>query len=74
MAWTKSFTDLVQRRMAVDAPAQCKNMGQAKRKREATLNGPCPCGSGKAARACCFNGRHWHKPHENFTLHWDRKR
>lgn len=37
-------------------------MGEAKRKREAVLNGPCPCGSGKAARLCCFNGRDWHKP------------
>jgi hypothetical protein len=37
-------------------------MGEAKRKREAVLNGPCPCGSGKTARLCCFNGRGWHKP------------
>jgi hypothetical protein len=37
-------------------------MGEAKRKRDAVLNGPCPCGSGKAARLCCFNGRDWHKP------------
>jgi hypothetical protein len=37
-------------------------MGEAKRKKEAVLNGPCPCGLGKAARLCCFNGRDWHKP------------
>lgn len=37
-------------------------MGEAKRKKEAVLNGPCPCGSGKAARLCCFDGRDWHKP------------
>jgi hypothetical protein len=28
----------------------------------AVLNGPCPCGSSKPARLCCFNGRDWHKP------------
>jgi hypothetical protein len=37
-------------------------MGEAKRKRESVLNGPCPCGSGKTARLCCFNGRDWRKP------------
>lgn len=37
-------------------------MGEAKRKRESVLNGPCPCGSAKAARECCFNGRDWHRP------------
>lgn len=37
-------------------------MGEARRKRDAILNGPCPCGSGKTARLCCFNGRDWHKP------------
>jgi hypothetical protein len=37
-------------------------MGEAKRKREAVLNGPCPCGLGKTARLCCFNGQGWHKP------------
>lgn len=37
-------------------------MGEMKRKREAVLNGLCPCGSGKTARLCCFNGRDWHKP------------
>lgn len=37
-------------------------MGEAKRKKEALLNGPCPCGSAKAARECCFDGREWHKP------------
>jgi hypothetical protein len=36
-------------------------MGEAKRKKEAVLNGACPCGSGKAARLCCFNGQDWHK-------------
>lgn len=36
-------------------------MGEAKRKKEAVLNGPCPCGSTRAARLCCFNGRDWHK-------------
>lgn len=37
-------------------------MGEARRKREAVLNGPCPCGSAKVARLCCFNGKEWHKP------------
>jgi hypothetical protein len=37
-------------------------MGEAKRKREVVLSRPCPCGSGKRARLCCFNGRDWHKP------------
>ena len=37
-------------------------MGEAKRRKEAVLNGPCPCGSSKQARLCCFNGRDWHKP------------
>ena len=36
-------------------------MGEAKRKREAVLNGPCPCGLGKPARLCCFNGHDWYK-------------
>ncbi len=35
---------------------------KAKRKREAVLTGPCPCGSRKTARLCCFNGQGWHKP------------
>ena len=37
-------------------------MGEAKRKREAVLNGPCPCGSRMRADLCCFNGRDWYKP------------
>jgi hypothetical protein len=37
-------------------------VGEAKRKREAVLNGPCPCGSTKAGSLCCFNGKDWHKP------------
>lgn len=37
-------------------------MGEAKRKREAVLNGPCPCGLNKPARSCCFTGTDWHKP------------
>jgi hypothetical protein len=36
-------------------------MGEAKWKKEAVLNGPCPCGSAKSARLCCFNGHEWHK-------------
>jgi hypothetical protein len=36
-------------------------MGEAKRERESVLNGPCPCGSGKTAHLCCFDGRNWHK-------------
>jgi hypothetical protein len=43
-------------------------MGEAKRKRETALNGPCPCGSRKAARRCCFNGRDWHKPPADLGL------
>ena len=26
------------------------------------MKGPCPCGSGKPAHLCCFNGHNWHKP------------
>jgi hypothetical protein len=37
-------------------------MGEAKRRKEAVLNGPCPCGSAKPAHLCCFNGHDWHKP------------
>lgn len=37
-------------------------MGEAKRKREAVLNGPCPCGLKKPARLCCFTGKDWYKP------------
>jgi hypothetical protein len=37
-------------------------MGEAKRRKNAVLNGPCPCGSANAARLCCFNGHDWHKP------------
>src|SRR6516164_5680286 len=37
-------------------------VGEARRKREAVLNGPCPCRSVRPARLCCFNGRDWHKP------------
>jgi hypothetical protein len=36
-------------------------MGEAKRKREVVLSGPCPCGSGNDAHLCCYNGRVWHK-------------
>jgi hypothetical protein len=36
-------------------------VGEAKRRKEAVLNGPCPCGSAKSGRPCCFNGRDWHK-------------
>jgi hypothetical protein len=34
-------------------------MGEAKRKKDATLNGPCPCGSAESARLCCFTGEGW---------------
>jgi hypothetical protein len=37
-------------------------MGERKRRIEAALNGPCPCGSGRPAHGCCFNGRDWRKP------------
>ena len=37
-------------------------MGEATRRKEGALNGPCPCGSTKSARLCCFNGHDWHKP------------
>jgi hypothetical protein len=37
-------------------------LGEAKRRRVAVLNGPCPCGSVRPARTCCFDGRDWHKP------------
>jgi hypothetical protein len=38
------------------------SVGEAKRKREAVLNGPCPCGSARPGRTCCFDGHKWHKP------------
>jgi hypothetical protein len=33
------------------------------KEKEAALNGPCPCGSGKTAHLCCFTrqGWQWHK-------------
>lgn len=34
-------------------------MGEARRKKEAALNGPCPCGSNATARSCCFTGDGW---------------
>lgn len=37
-------------------------MGEAKRRKDFVLKGPCPCASGKPARLCCFDGRDWHKP------------
>jgi hypothetical protein len=37
-------------------------VGESKRRREAVLNGPCPCGAAKPAHLCCFNGRNWYKP------------
>lgn len=43
-------------------------MGEAKRKRQAVLNGPCPCGLPKSARVCCFNGSDWHKPSATLGL------
>lgn len=37
-------------------------MGEAKRKRAAIENCPCPCGSSKRALGCCYDGREWNKP------------
>jgi hypothetical protein len=37
-------------------------MGEARRKIKSVVRGACPCGSGKPAHRCCFNGRDWHKP------------
>ena len=36
-------------------------MGEAKRKKEAVLDAPCPCGCGKIARNCCFVDGRWHR-------------
>lgn len=36
-------------------------MGEKKRRREAALNGPCPCNSTLSARDCCWNGQGWHR-------------
>jgi hypothetical protein len=36
-------------------------MGEGKRRKEAVLNGPCPCGSATPAHLCCFNGHDWYK-------------
>jgi hypothetical protein len=36
-------------------------VGEAKRRRRAVINGPCPCGLNKPARLCCFTGTGWHK-------------
>lgn len=37
-------------------------MGEAKRRRTAIENGPCPCGSAKPRNMCCYNEQVWHKP------------
>lgn len=42
-------------------------MGEAKRKKQAVLNGPCPCGSNHSARLCCFTGQGW-KWHRKPTI------
>lgn len=34
-------------------------MGESKRKKDAVLKGPCPCGSNRSAQACCFTGQGW---------------
>jgi len=36
-------------------------VGEAKRRRQAIENGPCPCGSGRAANTCCYQAGLWHK-------------
>jgi hypothetical protein len=38
-------------------------VGEAKRKTESVLNGPCPCGANRTARSCCYTGMGWQ---------WDR--
>ncbi len=49
-------------RSSVPFDLSCRAMGESKRRREAVLKGPCPCGSGMPASLCCFNGHDWHKP------------
>jgi hypothetical protein len=47
----------------VPAPIwKCDPMGEAKRRRAAIENGPCPCGSAKPGNMCCYNGQVRHKP------------
>jgi len=36
-------------------------MGEARRRKEALVNGPCLCGSGMPSRGCCYDGTHWRK-------------
>src|ERR1700683_379883 len=38
-----------------------KSMGEARRKRTALAQTPCPCGSGRPSNLCCFNGLSYHK-------------
>jgi hypothetical protein len=37
-------------------------MGEARRRRLQLKKLPCRCRSNRTASACCFSGRHWHKP------------
>lgn len=37
-------------------------MGEARRRRKAIEEGPCPCGSGRPSNTCCYHDRLWHKP------------
>lgn len=43
-------------------------MGEAKRRKEAVLKRPCPCGSTRTGRHCCFDGVAWRKPAAHLGL------
>jgi hypothetical protein len=43
-------------------------MGEARRRREAELDKPCPCRSGRPGRFCCFDGERWYKRPANLGL------
>jgi len=43
-------------------------VGEARRRRKAIEEGPCPCGSGKASNTCCYQDRLWHKPPASLGL------
>lgn len=36
-------------------------MGEANRRRAEIAKAPCPCGSSKPGRECCYSGLNWHK-------------